>query len=1160
MSELTPGFIVAHSHRLEDLTDVAVQLMHSHPLAPLQQETILVQSNGIAQWLKTELARSTGIAAMLDVSLPARFVWKAYRAVLGDQIPTHSPYDKDRLVWRLMRILPSLMATQEEFASLRRYTADDEDQRKHFQLCEKIADLLDQYQVYRADWLDAWSQGRDVLISRGQEHTLEQGYRWQPALWRALVKDIGATDIWSNRAALHSAFIEQARTLSSGPRRLPPRVVVFGISSLPQQTLEVLHALKGYTQILLCVHNPCQHFWADIVDGRELFQRSIQARQSAKTSRQFSLDELHQHAQPLLASWGKQGRDYIRLLDLFDETREKEADFDDIRFDIFDESPPQNLLQQLQSDILNLRPLHETHAAWDRKVAPGDRSIAMHSCHSPQREVEVLHDQLLAALVKDPALNPRDIMVMVPDINTYAPYIEAVFGRLQPSDPRFIPYTIADQGERHRNPLLIALDMILSAPQSRFASSDIFDLLHVPAVQQRFGLRPQQVEQLQLWCAQSGARWGLSELQRNSLGVFSGSEQNSWRFALQRMLHGYAAGPQASSSAGQTPWRGIEPYAEVAGIEAEAAGALYTLIEHLEKYWRALATPRSPAQWSECLGNLLDDFFVAENDTEQLLISRLRSNLDTWLEATEEAGFAAPMRYNIVQEIWLSSMEEAGLNQRFLAGAVNFATLMPMRAIPFKRVCLLGMNDADYPRTTQKTDFDLMAHDYRPGDRSRREDDRYLFLEAMLSARDQLYISWLGASSRDNSEIPPSVLVGQLQDHLVAGWARDESSKAANDLRAQLTTQHYLQPFSAGYFTTDSVDARYFTFAAEWMNVHTPTAEARVDQPLVPFVQSAPFSLRRWVEFLTEPARLFSQQRLGVYMAQDERIDLDDERFAGDGLFTWQLKQEALQWLLHRYHRGQVVSSDDVQTQLDACFAMVSRRGDLPLGQAGTQLQTDISARVATIFSPVQEYLQSGVVRLDDVPLKQSWQSVQVEDYLTELYQDNEGQLTQLWVTVSRVAEIKPRTTKFSYRHLVDPWLRHLVATLQFPHHQLQTLVVGEGASLWLPPVLVEDAQALLDTHAGYMQLGLRQPLPTALELAMDRLQKSADKRTLDSMRTLYEGGYSLGKKAFLPYTARYFPTAESLLQDTDFDAISEALFSPMLQLLERSQVQGAEQ
>ena len=227
MSELTPGFIVAHGHRLEDLTDVAVTFTQNYPLAPLEQETVLVQSNGIAQWLKINLAQASGIAAMIDVTLPARFQWKAYRAVLGDDIPKTSPFDKDRLTWRLMRLLPELIEHNPHFAPLKHYTSDDNDGRKLYQLSGRLADLFDQYAVYRADWLDNWVRGQDVLE---QELPVEAEQLWQPELWRAVSNDIGIDDYWNNRAELHQRFIDTAQALTERPAGLPPRVVVFGIS------------------------------------------------------------------------------------------------------------------------------------------------------------------------------------------------------------------------------------------------------------------------------------------------------------------------------------------------------------------------------------------------------------------------------------------------------------------------------------------------------------------------------------------------------------------------------------------------------------------------------------------------------------------------------------------------------------------------------------------------------------------------------------------------------------------------------------------------------------------------------------------------------------------------------------------------------------------
>ncbi|MDW7745950.1 exodeoxyribonuclease V subunit gamma, partial [Halomonas sp.] len=271
---LKPGFMVIHGNRLEALRGLAVEWMRRHPLGPLENETILVQSNGISQWLKLALAEDrahggAGIAAALDVTLPARFLWQAYRSVLGEeQVPPVSPFDKPRLVWRLMRLLPALLDAP-TFAPLARFLEDDDDLRKRHQLAERLADLLDQYQVYRADWLAAWAAGEDVILSaRGEARPLAEEQRWQAELWRALRDDIGPEGLASSRAAVHERFLEACQKLDPGspqltvgkarPPGLPRRVIVFGISSLPAQTLEALAAMARVSQVLLCVHNPCR--------------------------------------------------------------------------------------------------------------------------------------------------------------------------------------------------------------------------------------------------------------------------------------------------------------------------------------------------------------------------------------------------------------------------------------------------------------------------------------------------------------------------------------------------------------------------------------------------------------------------------------------------------------------------------------------------------------------------------------------------------------------------------------------------------------------------------------------------------------------------------------------------------------------------------------
>ncbi len=796
---LPPGLMLVHGNRPEALRDLLMTWVRRYPLAPLETEVILAQSNGIAQWLKLALAADPvqgegglGIAAALEISLPSRFLWRVYRAVLGGEaVPETSPFDKSRLVWRLMRLLPEVM-TQPEYQPLARFLTADTDRRKRFQLAERLADLYDQYQVYRADWLVAWATGADVLIdARGNRGPLPAEQRWQASLWRALLADVGRLS-YAGRAAVHEAFLARAVAWPAGeqPPGLPRRLLVFGISSLPRQSLEVLAALGRWSQILLCVHNPCEHYWADIVADQDLLRAEHRRqRRRAGMPATFAPEHLHLHAHPLLAAWGKQGRDFIGLLDEHDDEEVRDhyaARFQAIgqRIDLFD--PPRDpaevttLLAQLQDDIRDLRPLAESRERWPPVDPARDFSLRFHVAHGPQREVEILHDQLLAAFNTDPSLTPRDIIVMVPDIDAYAPHIQAVFGLVDRQDPRFIPFSLADQGRRATDPLLKALEALLALPQSRLAVSDLLDLLEVPALRRRFGIAEDELPRLHRWVRGANIRWGLHAAQRASLELPEQPEaeaRHTWRFGLRRMLLGYAVGQDAAA------WRGIEPFDEIGGLDAALLGPLTRFFAQLDATWRTLREPASVADWCVQLRQLLADYFDAgdsDSGDDAFTLLQLESALQDWQEAADAAGLTESLPLSIVGEHWLAQLDERGLSQRFFAGAVTFATLMPMRAIPFRLVCLLGMNDGDYPRQRQPLDFDLMGQDYRPGDRSRREDDRYLFLEALLSARERLHISWVGRSITDNGVRPPSVLVGQLRDHLAAGWRLASPSSSAD--------------------------------------------------------------------------------------------------------------------------------------------------------------------------------------------------------------------------------------------------------------------------------------------------------------------------------------------------------------------------------------------
>ncbi|EPL09624.1 exodeoxyribonuclease V subunit gamma [Pseudomonas sp. CF161] len=1131
-TSLNAGFMVVQSNSLDELRSLVISVMRRYPLAPLENEIALVQSNGIAQWLKLALAEDPqdddlggcGIAAAIDVQLPGSFMWQLYRMVLGrDEIPPKSLLDKAPLTWRLMRLLPELI-DQPHFEPLQRFLTHDTDLRKRYQLAERLADLFDQYQVYRADWLEDWAGGRHQLRNgRGEAKPLTPANCWQAELWRALLLDVGAEGMAQSRAGVHQRFIERINQLDVAPKGLPSRVIVFGISSLPAQALEALAGLARFSQVLLCVHNPCRHHWADIVADKDLLRHQYK-RQARKAGMPAALDPqtLHQHAHPLLAAWGKQGRDYISLLDSYDDPSSYRAAFRDGRIDLFSENQPQNMLNQLQDDILELRPLNETREHWPAIDLTQDQSIRFHIAHSAQREVEILHDQLLARFSADPDLRPRDVIVMVPDIDSYAPHIRAVFGQLERDDRRFIPFTLTDQGQRGRDPLLIAVEHLLKLPDSRFPVSEILDLLDVPALRARFGVDEADLPILHRWIEGAGIRWGMSAEQRAQLGLPEELEQNSWRFGLRRMLLGYAVGRSAACD-------GIEPYDEIGGLDAALIGPLVALLDALQVAYGQLTEAATPQQWGERLQGLMQLFFLAETEHDDYLLSQLEDLRETWLETCQSVGLEDELPLTVVREAWLAGLDQGRLSQRFLAGAVNFCTLMPMRAIPFKLVCLLGMNDGDYPRAQPPLDFDLMGSDYRPGDRSRREDDRYLLLEALLSARNQLYVSWVGRSIRDNSERPASVLIGQLRDHLASGWTPVDEAP----LLEGMTQEHPLQPFSARYFHEGDA---LFSYAREWQLLHQQHEPKTAMEQLAPYVQEEPLSLGQLQDFLRNPVRHFFSQRLKVFFEALEAPLADEEPFVLDALQRYSLSDSLLEAALG--------DAEHPEQALQAQAQRLQASGLLPMAGFGECLQRELIEPLPDLLQRYQQLLSLWPTPVTSaLPVSLELKGVRLEGWLSGLHQRSDGGLLSVTAIPNSIGSIKTR----KWHRLIRVWVNHLVACAS--GYPLSTALVASDDSLLLPAL---EQQAALDSLGELLlawQAGMRQPLPVAVKTAFAWLGQSDPLKAEAAARKAYEGDGQTtdGERRESPALARQFADYNALVADESFSGWAETLYRPLL-------------
>lgn len=842
------GLVLLQGQRLEDLAETVLQWLGQRPLGLLEEETLLVPSNGMGEWFKIQAAQTLGVCAGMRMELPARWAWQLVRRVLGSgSAPPASPFDKRPLAWWLA-------ARWAEFQHLQGLPSPGEgDELARVRWCTRAADLFDQYQLFRADWLADWEAGRLVLKLQAQDQActaVPDSSAWQAALWAWIVRRHEAEGGQPSRAAQLQEAINRLR--SGHPEAvaaLPRRLVVFGASNLPPLILDLLAALSLHRPVLFAIPNPCRVQWVDLAQGPR-------------------------QGHPLLAAWGRQVGDFIRQLERFDDRLERLEGRRMARAERDEDAPSLTALARLQGAIVdNENPAEASSAApcATKLQELSDGSIRLHRAHTALREVEALHDHLLR-LFDAPQPNhlvPRDVVVMLPELETHAAAITAVFGKHPPGDARHIPWGFADQRAPIGMGLSAVVEWLLSLPGRRASLEELERLLRTPALAARWSLDEEECQRLLDWTEAAGVRWGLSAAHRGLLGLGQAGASQTWEAGAQRLLAGYALGSHAQAGLD------VEPWPEARGLRARAAGIFAALVRRLDNWVAEANRAATPQEWGQRIRGLLGSMFEPADEQEQRVLAAFEAALAQWLQDTQRAGFKAPVGWRVVHEALMSGYAEPPPKARFRAGGVTFCTLLPLRAVPFEVVCLLGMNEGAYPRPSAPAGDDLMARPElaRPGDRSRRLDDRQLLLDALLSARRHLLVSWVGRRVHDNEQQPPSVLVGQLLDTLEATWGAQAVERITFDLP--------LQPFSARHFEDSPLGG---TYAAEWRLSALQASASRRESPEPAPEEdwlADPTEVQAW---LRQPVARFDHRRLGIDRARLSERPPPTETMAWTGL------------------------------------------------------------------------------------------------------------------------------------------------------------------------------------------------------------------------------------------------------------------------------------
>lgn len=1046
------------SNRMENLVEALADVLGSPLPSPFTPEMIVVQSTGMQRWLSMELARRFGVWANCQYPFPNRFVDGLFEKIMPETLGG-APFDPSALAWRIMETLPRLL-DNEVFVSLKDYLAEGRHELKLFQLAGRIADTYDQYTLFRGGVLEEWEKGRET--------------HWQAVLWRALVAGAGNGHRW-NRGKL---FLSELDRWVRNGGKLPARVAVFGISWLPKFHLDILAAVSRYTEINLFVMSPCREYWADIFPARR--RAYLSAPEQGICS----------EGNPLLSSFGRMGREFSEMLVEYQAVGGGERD-------LYRESPGTGLLQILQNDILTLVGPGATREKIP--VRADDLSLRIHSCHGPVREVEVLHDSLLAMFGEMDDLAPRDILVMTPDIETYAPYISAVFEG-NPDPAARIPFSIADRSISGEGRLSRPLLSILQLPGKRFPITRVMDILSAGPVHARFGLETEHLDLVRSWLEETRIRWGFDEEERGREG-FPPYRENSWRAGLDRLLLGYAMTEQEGVFSGVLPYDDMEGDAAVTlGKFSYFVTALHGLVEELDR-------PRTLPEWGRLCRGILGGFFsAADEDADELAM--INGVLDALDSIPMRSGYCGVVVLTVFCSWLAESMarQERGLG--FLTGGVTFCAMLPMRSIPFRVIALLGMNDGAFPRQEKPLGFDLMAREKRPGDRSLRDEDRYLFLEALLSVRERLHISYTGQSIKDNTVLPPSVLVEELLDYL--GTRFCESTR---DFPASLVTRHRLQPFSPAYFNGEAGfssysrhDYRAVRCRMEGTRPRLPFFSGPLPVPPEEMREIAPADL---LAFYDNPVRFLLRTRLGIRLdMQSPPLD-DREPFELDALDAFLIRGEVLELLLDG-------------KPLAECRQVVKARGILPPARQGDILFDGLAAEVAGLAERVRE-LSGG-----RPPEEGSRVDLEIDGFRIS------GQLSG--VCPERL--LRYRCGKCSGRDMVRLWIEHLIlASLAPDDLPEESVLVTLDTEVRLAPVAgsVEILRGLL----GYYWQGLTEPL-----------------KFFPRSSYAYAGTMDLGKALAVwsgdPFPEKNNPYYELCFGDTeplddDFEEVSVAVFAPLL-------------
>ncbi len=1059
-----------HIHRAEraDGLITALGALLADPLPdPFAAEIVSVPTRGMERWLTQRLSgavgtsdgRSDGVCANVGFPSPRRLLGAAVAAASGIE-PDADPWLPERMVWPLLDVVDEQIAEPwlETLAAHLGAASEPPDpvrQARRFGSVRHIAELFDRYALHRPEMMMEWAAGGDGGVP--------DGAFWQAELWRRLRERIGAPDM-AERLAGATARLEREPDLVD----LPARLSLFGLTRLPAGHLHVLRALGAHRDVHLFLLHPSPALWARVAEATGGGRDPVIRRQGDPTATLAS--------NRLLASWGHDSRELQLVIE------GGAADHTDHHHPV-PEKASDTLLGRLQADVRadRLAPGAPLPGDDDERppLAAGDRSIEVHACHGRARQVEVVRDAILHLLAADPTLEPRDVIVMCPDIESFAPLIQATFGAGEVSDeddeldalpedvrPPDLRVKLADRALRQTNPVLGVVDRLIGLAGQRITASEVLDLADREPVRRRFRFDDDDLARMEDWVAASGVRWGLDAAHRAPYKL-DALDAGTWRAGLDRMLVGVTMTEDEGRLFG-----GVLPLDDVDSGAIDLAGRFAELVDRLRRALDSLTEPKPIDAWARAIATAADALTATIPwDTWQR--AELQRLLDDAVREATSAGavHGTDLALQEIRALLADRLSGRPTRTNFRTGALTVCTLVPMRSVPHRVVCLLGLDDAVFPRKAPRDGDDLILEDQHVGDRDSRTEDRQMLLDALMAATDRLIVTYTGNDERTNAPRPPAVPVGELLDAVdrtVRPAGGDDSARGA------VVVRHPLQPFDPRNFTPGELgrDGPWSFDRVTLEGARALIADRSEPEPFLhgplPGEPAAALEVEQVVKFVEHPVRAFLRQRLGISVGDFFEEVEDALPIELDALEKWGVGQRLLDARL---------GGAGMEAAIEAEIA----RGTLPPGALAAPAVRSVRPTVGELAVRAGALLEA-TGEQGSLDLR-----IALGDGRT------------LSGTVPGVSGDVVCTFTFSRaaaKHRLASWVRLLALTAAHPERPFEAVVLGRAmmgaprgmnVSMVRIPALGPDAETRRDVALTHLRAlvdlydrGMREPLPIA--------------------------------------------------------------------------------